>query len=110
MTKKYDEDEDFLARHRVFCSNLPRDATENALREILEQGVGPVTKLFVLIDRAGHSRQCAFADFLNETDARRACGELSGRVLMDGRALRFNPDRRFFDRFANPYYKPPKPG
>lgn len=70
----------------VFVGNLPFEATEEELREVVEK-IGPVQSIRMGVDRERKSKGFAFVDFETREDAKRATEEY---LNMNDRRLRIN--------------------
>ncbi len=75
---------------RLFVGNLPFDATESAIRELIAGGGRNVTSVKLVTDRdTGRPRGFAFVDLDTEEAAKAAIAELNGKDF-GGRALVVN--------------------
>ncbi len=76
----------------IYVGNLPREATEDDLRQAFEE-FGQVDSAKIITDRfTGDSRGFGFVEMPNSTEAQSAISGLDGKDLK-GRALRVNEAR-----------------
>lgn len=76
----------------IYVGNLPREATEEDLRQAFE-AFGQVTTIKIITDRfTGDPRGFGFVEMSNSTEAQAAISGLDGKDLK-GRALRVNEAR-----------------
>lgn len=76
----------------IYVGNLPREATEEDLREAFE-AFGEVTSVKIITDRfTGDSRGFGFVEMSNSPEAQSAISGLDGKELK-GRSLRVNEAR-----------------
>ena len=76
----------------IYVGNLPREATEEDLRQAFE-AFGEVTSAKVITDRfTGDSRGFGFVEMSNNSEAQTAISELDGKDLK-GRNIRVNEAR-----------------
>jgi RNA recognition motif-containing protein len=76
----------------IYVGNLPREATEDDLRQAFEE-FGQVTSAKIITDRfTGDSRGFGFVEMPNSPEAQSAISGLDGKDLK-GRALRVNEAR-----------------
>jgi RNA recognition motif-containing protein len=76
----------------IYVGNLPREATEDDLREAFE-AFGEVTSVKIITDRfTGDSRGFGFIEMPNSPEAQSAISGLDGKELK-GRSLRVNEAR-----------------
>ena len=80
-------------KNSVYVGNLPRDCSEDQLRELLSAEGRAVTLVTIVTDkRTGRSRGFAFVEYGTEEEAAAAIeatrgAELQGKPLRIGRAL-----------------------
>jgi RNA recognition motif-containing protein len=76
----------------IYVGNLPREASEDDLREAFE-AFGEVTSVKIITDRfTGDSRGFGFIEMPNSPEAQSAISGLDGKELK-GRSLRVNEAR-----------------
>jgi len=76
----------------IYVGNLPREATEDDLREAFE-AFGEVTSAKIITDKfTGDSRGFGFVEMSNNSEAQAAISGLDGKDLK-GRTLRVNEAR-----------------
>jgi RNA recognition motif-containing protein len=76
----------------IYVGNLPREATEDDLRQAFEE-FGQVASVKIITDRfTGDSRGFGFVEMTNNPEAQSAISGLDGKDLK-GRALRVNEAR-----------------
>ena len=76
--------------NRLFVGNLPFDATEKQVRELIEGGGRTVHSVKIVTDKdTGRSRGFAFVDVEDDGQAQAAITELNGKDF-GGRALKVN--------------------
>ena len=76
----------------IYVGNLPREATEDDLRQAFEE-FGQVTSAKIITDKfTGDSRGFGFVEMPNNPEAQSAISGLDGKDLK-GRALRVNEAR-----------------
>jgi len=76
----------------IYVGNLPREATEEDLRQVFE-AFGQVTSIKIITDRfTGDPRGFGFVEMSNSTEAQAAISGLDGKDLK-GRALKVNEAR-----------------
>ena len=76
----------------IYVGNLPREATEDDLREAFE-AFGQVTSAKIITDKfTGDSRGFGFVEMSNNSEAQAAISGLDGKDLK-GRTLRVNEAR-----------------
>ena len=76
----------------IYVGNLPREATEDDLRQAFE-AFGEITSVKIITDRfTGDSRGFGFVEMPNGTEAQAAISGLDGKDLK-GNALRVNEAR-----------------
>lgn len=76
----------------IYVGNLPREATEDDLREAFE-AFGQVTSAKIITDKfTGDSRGFGFVEMPNSSEAQAAISGLDGKDLK-GRTLRVNEAR-----------------
>lgn len=76
----------------IYVGNLPREATEEDLRQAFE-AFGQVTTIKIITDKfTGDPRGFGFVEMSNSTEAQAAISGLDGKDLK-GRALRVNEAR-----------------
>ncbi len=76
----------------IYVGNLPREATEDDLRQAFEE-FGQVDSVKIITDRfTGDSRGFGFVEMPNNPEAQSAISGLDGKDLK-GRALRVNEAR-----------------
>lgn len=81
---------------RIYCGNLPFNATEDQVRELFEE-FGTVNEVNLITDReTGRARGFGFVDMEDE-DGRTAIEALDG-TMFGGRNLRVNEARPREDR------------
>ena len=69
--KELEDGEEFIpvdktdeAERKIYIGNLPFDTTLNQVKELLIE-IGPIKSCSLISDRAGKSKGCALASFLN---------------------------------------------
>jgi RNA recognition motif-containing protein len=76
--------------NRLYIGNLPFEATEKQIRQVVEGGTRKVTSVKIVTEReTGRSRGFAFVDLENADQAQTAIAELNGQDF-GGRALVVN--------------------
>ena len=76
----------------IYVGNLPREATEEDLRQAFE-AFGQVTSIKIITDKfTGDPRGFGFVEMSNSTEAQAAISGLDGKDLK-GRALKVNEAR-----------------
>jgi RNA recognition motif-containing protein len=76
--------------NRLFVGNLPFDATEKQVRELVEGGGRTVHSVKIVTDKeSGRSRGFAFVDVEDDAQAQAAIAELNGKDF-GGRAVVVN--------------------
>lgn len=60
---------------RIFVKNLPKTVTEESVKQVFEQHVGPVDKVILIRDHATNEpRGFGFLDFNNQSDVQKCLG------------------------------------
>lgn len=71
---------------RIFVKNMPATVTEDSMKEVFEQNVGPVDKVIVIRDHETNKpRGFGFVDFNSPADVQKCLG-LDGQELFPGAA------------------------
>jgi len=82
---------------KVIVSNLPTDVTENQVRDLFSQTVGPVTKLSLSYDKNGKSTGVATIELRRPGDGQVAYNTYNGRLVDGNRPMKveilFDPTR-----------------
>ncbi|KAK9900635.1 hypothetical protein P389DRAFT_166082 [Cystobasidium minutum MCA 4210] len=82
---------------KIQVSNLPTDVTDNQIRELFSQTVGPVTRVSLVYDKHGKSTGTANIDFKRPADAQNAFNSYNTRLVDGNKPMKveiiFDPSR-----------------
>ncbi|KAK4047579.1 RNA-binding RNA annealing protein [Microbotryomycetes sp. JL221] len=82
--------------NQIILSGLPSDVTDQQIRELFTETVGPIFSVALVYDARGQFRNQAFVGFRRPADTTKAYQQYHGRIMDNKNKIRvevvFNPD------------------